>query len=203
MKYSMKKVRKVVKYITNTDELKAEKIRRVNKNKRDDLLALDEVGFRLEMYPFRGWSKRGSRCSHESSIRGHKNVNAIFMITTKGVFSYKLYNKPIKGPIFMEYLESLNEDLIKNKTLIMDNLRVHHMKVVKELLCKKKVSIEYTIPYSPELNPIEEMFSWIKIKLRSQMIKTQPELEHELSKLVSEINERGLGMYFDHAYGHR
>lgn len=74
------------------------------------------------------------------------------------------------------------------------------MKDIKTFFEKSKTVINYMPPYSPDLNPIEEMFSWIKIKLRTLLIKTPEELEYNLKLLVNQINNKGLKQYFDHSY---
>ena len=46
--------------------------------------------------------------------------------------------------------------------VIMDNLSVHHAREVKDLLKQAGILVLYLPPYSPDLNPIEEMFSYVK-----------------------------------------
>jgi transposase len=132
LKFSNKKVRKVTICDKNTKEIKDILINRINEKKRETVYALDEVGFRLEMYPNRGWSKKGTRCNYSSCIKSHKNVNAIFMISSQGVVSYKLHNKAIKGDTFLEFLNTLDPNTLNGKTIVMDNLRVHHMIAIKD-----------------------------------------------------------------------
>ena len=100
----------------------------------------------------------------------------------------------------MDFLRDIPTYKITKKQLVMDNLRTHHMKDVKAFFKKYKTEINYMPPYSPILNPIEEMFSWIKIKLRTLHIKTLTELVYNLKLLVNEINIKGLKHYFDHSY---
>lgn len=47
-------------------------------------------------------------------------------------------------------------------TLIMDNVRFHHSHKVKDLADQKGLRIVYTPPYSPDFNPIENVFSYVK-----------------------------------------
>ena len=94
----------------------------------------------------------------------------------------------------------LNRDDLKGNTLVLDNLRVHHNKEFKEKLEKIELSGEWLPPYSPDLNPIEEVFGWIKRALRYKIIKNEKELQSEVKKLVNEINRKGNLNYYKHSY---
>ena len=53
-----------------------------------------------------------------------------------------------------------------DSVLVMDNMKSHHAKVVKALLDKAKIPYLYLPPYSPDLNPIEKLWSKVKALLR-------------------------------------
>ncbi len=64
----------------------------------------------------------------------------------------------------------------------MDNMHSHHAKVVKQLLDSSKVTYLYLPPYSPDLNPIEKMWSKLKAFLRKEKIRIASELPSAISK---------------------
>ena len=66
--------------------------------------------------------------------------------------------------------------------IVMDNMRSHHAKVVKQLLDSSKVTYLYLPPYSPDLNPIEKMWSKLKAFLRKEKIRIASELPSAISK---------------------
>ena len=55
---------------------------------------------------------------------------------------------------------------------MMDNMRSHHVKAVREILESKGMKVLYLPPYSPDLNPIEKMWSKMKAILRSWKIRS-------------------------------
>ena len=59
-----------------------------------------------------------------------------------------------------------------NSVLIMDNMNSHHVKAVKELLDSSGVRYIYLPPYSPDLNPIEKLWSKVKAFLRKFKART-------------------------------
>ncbi len=55
--------------------------------------------------------------------------------------------------------------------VVMDNMRTHHSKAVKELIDELKINVIYLPPYSPDFNLIEKM--WSKIKICSAQVKSK------------------------------
>jgi len=200
LNYTMKINRKKTICAQNTVEIKQAFKEAMHNIQIENVYSLDEVGFQIEIYPRKGWSLRGTRCTYESTVRSHKNITGVFMISTKGIVSYNLTDKAIDKNAFLDFLKKIDPVLLINRTIVMDNLCVHHTKDVTNYLSSIGVQIKYTPPYSPELNPIEEMFSWIKRKLRYKHIKTIDQLKTHLTDLISEININGLKSYYTHAY---
>ena len=65
---------------------------------------------------------------------------------------------------FKRYLETdLLPHLNGNSILVMDNMKSHHAKAVKELLDSSGVRYIYLPPYSPDLNPFEKLWSKVKV----------------------------------------
>ena len=55
---------------------------------------------------------------------------------------------------------------------MMDNMRSHHVKAVREVLEEKGMKVLYLPPYSPDLNPIEKMWSKMKALLRGWKVRS-------------------------------
>ena len=83
--------------------------------------------------------------------------------------------------VFKAYLENdLMPHLSSDSILIMDNMRSHHVKAVKALLDHSRVQYVYLPPYSPDLNPIEKLWSKIKALLRKFKARTVGILPHAI-----------------------
>ena len=67
-----------------------------------------------------------------------------------------------KRDLETDLLPHLNGDPV----LVMDNMKSHHAKAVKNLLDSSGVRYIYLPPYSPNLNPIEKLWSKVKALLR-------------------------------------
>ena len=71
---------------------------------------------------------------------------------------------------------------------IMDNMRSHHAKIVTELLDKAGISYLYLPPYSPDLNPIEKMWSKMKSFLRKRKGRVAAELPEAVKAALETIS---------------
>ena len=98
---------------------------------------------------------RGSKYSIISAISISEVIAALY---TSG---------SVDSNVFLHFLEySLGPNLKSNQTVILDNVSFHKVKGVKELIKSSGAQILYLPPYSPDLSPIENMWSKIKSYLR-------------------------------------
>ena len=89
---------------------------------------------------------------------------------------------------FAEYLKTmLIPALSKTDIIVMDNMRSHHAKIVKQVLDESEINDLYLPPYSPDLNPIEKMWSKIKAYLRKVKVRTAPELPDAIERAFSTV----------------
>ena len=113
--------------------------------------------------------------------------NHITMIGAISIFRVEaaLYGLwPADGTIFSQFLQRHLLPLLDDKkVIVMDNVKFHKSKQVEEIITQSGAKLIYLPPYSPELNPIEEMWSKVKILLRKQAARTT-EIFHKAIKYV-------------------
>jgi len=146
------------------------------------LWALDEAGIYLESNNHYTWSPKGKPTVIERN-GSHKGINIIGAteITKRFSFLYDTYPKGgqedfrICAPQVIKFLERLrgyNQDLGIRKTfVILDNARIHTAKAVKAYAreMKDEMILIFLPPYSPELNPQENIWCWLKSFLAQAM----------------------------------
>lgn len=93
-------------------------------------------------------------------------------ICRNGLISFELLQGSYNSELLVQYLEQtfyerLPKDYLETAVVIMDNARFHHSAVVRQWFRDKDLTLEFLPPYSPQLNPIEEVFSMIKARYRS------------------------------------
>jgi hypothetical protein len=82
-----------------------------------------------------------------------------------------LNDRSIKAPEFMNFMDSCNETNGEvPTTMFLDNLRMHHQKVVKARATEHCIDMRYNAAYSPNFNPIEGLWAYAKNQFNRHMI---------------------------------
>lgn len=122
------------------------------------LVFLDESGVNINMtrHYARAWKNR--RAVDKTPLNTPCNTTVLSSIRLNGDCAYTVYQEGTTAERFAEYLKTkLLPTLSEADIIVMDNVRSHHVKAVKQLLDSSKVTYLYLPPYSPDLNPIEKM----------------------------------------------
>ena len=147
------------------------------------LVFLDESGVNINMtrHYARAWKNR--RAVDKTPFNTPCNTTVPSSIRLNGDCAYTVYQGGTTAERFAEYLKTkLLPTLSEADIIVMDNMRSHHAKAVKQLLDSSKVTYLYLPPYSPDLNPIEKMWSKLKAFLRKEKIRIASELPSAISK---------------------
>ncbi len=98
-----------------------------------------------------------------------KSISMISSITNQGKVRFMVYKDAMNADLFIKFMGRLLKDAGRKVFLVVDNLRTHHSKPVKEWLDEHKDEIEvfYLPSYSPELNPDEYLNCDMKAAVHS------------------------------------
>lgn len=134
------------------------------------VLFIDECGVAVHSRYNYGRSEKGKRANlNVQSIRG-KNFSVCAAISMENLEFYQTQEKPYNADDFIDYLKQLLEFFpngsIEKYTLIMDNVRFHHDNRVEEIVRGYNHEVLFLPPYSPFLNPIENMFNQLKFYIK-------------------------------------
>ena len=104
---------------------------------------------------------------------------------------------PMNGAVFLHYIrECLCPTLKAGDVVIADNLSSHKVMGVKEALEAVGATILYLPPYSPDLNPIEQLFSKLKALLRKAATRTVEGLWTEIGTVLDTLTPQECKRYF-------
>jgi transposase len=146
----------------------------------------DETGVTNELHYGRSYSPVG--VTPVAYVQAKRlSTSMISSITNQGKVRFMIYKGGMNVDIFKRFLERLIKDAQKKIFLIVDNLRVHHAKMLTEWLELNKDHIEliFLPSYSPERNPDEYLNNDLKIGLAArQHPKTPKDL---LGNIVSHM----------------
>lgn len=145
----------------------------------------DETGINNQAYHVKGFSPKGKTPEIPSYSKIEK-INMISAITNHGTCRFMCYEENMTQQLFINFMERLIKDADRKVLFIVDNLKVHHGKIVQEWLGNHKEEIEifYTSPYSPEINPDEYLNHNLKQNVHSGMI---PHTKEQIRKKTEDF----------------
>ncbi len=172
----------------------------IKKEPKKNLIFLDESGANLQMSPLYGRAKGQKRASIIVPYNRGKNITMISAISLDGVEAAYYGEGPTDGHVFTSFLEQcLCPQLHHGHIVIMDNVKFHHVDDVRKLIEGKGAKLIYLPPYTPELNPIEEMWSKIKTILRKHGARTLEKFQETIKIAFEAINCHDIKGWFTHA----
>lgn len=131
---------------------------------------LDEFGCNIALRRGKGRSRRGRRAFVEVPQQGH-NLSVCAAMDINGPIYHRKQYASYDSDSFVSFLEELVPKLPtiagKENILVMDNVAFHKTMAVRSLLYDLGIKFMYTPPYTPMLNPIEELFSKVKTFIKS------------------------------------
>jgi transposase len=162
----------------------------------------DETGARNSNQHGRSYAPKG-KTPVKMSMAKRFSVNMISTVTNKGKVEFMIYSGSMNTDRFIEFMKQLIKGKKRKIFLILDNLRVHHSKVVKQWVEQNIESIElfYLPSYSPEKNPDEYLNCDLKYGLSDNPSpKNEKQLKDNVKNhmLMLQANQERVKKYFNH-----
>lgn len=161
----------------------------------------DETGINNQAYNPRGYSPKGKTPVVKVEV-SRKRVNMMSAISPSGEHKFKLYEDSTNQQKLIEFMSLLIKDKKKAKVfLIIDNLKVHHGKLVLAWLLEHKDEIEvfYFPSYSPEINPDEYLNQILKQNIHSGMPpRNEKQITDKISHFMANLSAQMVQMLFHH-----
>jgi len=149
------------------------------------------------MAPLRGWAPKGERLPGKAPF-GHRNtMTFLAALRHDRVSAPWIIDGPINAERFRIYVEQvLVAELKPGDIVIMDNLGSHTPKAIRDAIRGAGARLLFLPKYSPDLNPIEKLFSKIKHWLRKAQARTRQAVDDELSKILTDVRPQECSNYF-------
>ncbi|WP_460667133.1 IS630 family transposase, partial [Kribbella swartbergensis] len=137
------------------------------------LVFLDETGTSTKMTRLRGRCLKGQRLYAKAPFGHWLTQTFVAGLRYSGLTAPWVIDGPMTRPIFETYVETqLAPTLSKGDVVILDNLPAHKSERAAQCLKQKGAWFLFLPPYSPDLNPIEQLFSKLKALLRKAEART-------------------------------
>lgn len=197
LKYSYKKISKKLfnksKKKLNTQQNKF--IKDIKQISTDNIICIDETYIHSNYCSNYGWSKKGEPLTHYIKSNPIK-YSIIMAISKKEIISYKIIKGNANSKIFFDFINELN-NLYTNHYFLMDNVNFHKSKFIQQLLSVSTNKLLYIPPYSPQYNPIEEVFSQIKSYIKEC---TNNNVIKKFIKSIKKVKKNNLVNYYKHSF---
>jgi len=163
----------------------------------DQLVFVDESGANLRMTRLYGRSPSGQRVCGRVPQGHYLTVTLIAGIVSRGCRAAWVFEGPMDGEMFLAWVrQALVPSLRPGQTVILDNLATHKVKGVREAIEAAGARLEYLPAYSPDFNPIENLWSKVKQGLRSAEPRTWRELLKAVKIAVASVSADDCRAFF-------
>lgn len=166
-----------------------------------DLVFLDETGMNLAMVSRYARAQRGQRAYAQQPKGRGKNLSIIGAVSLKTGFLTGLsFTGGTTGDMFLWFIETLLCPLLwPGAVVVMDNLPAHKVDGVRQAIEAVGARLIYLSPYSPDFNPIENLWSKLKGHVRAVEARTSEALHEAIAWGFSLITLQDVRHWFTHA----
>jgi transposase len=167
------------------------------------LVFIDETWTKTNMAPLRGWGEKGLRL-RALVPHGHwKTLTFLAALRHDGITAPCVFDGPINGESFLRYVEQFLCPALKpGDIVVMDNLGSHKGWAVRAALKSVGARLLFLPPYSPDLNPIEQVFAKLKHFIRKAKERTVHATWQRIGTLLKTFTPIECSNYFKNAgYG--
>jgi transposase len=167
------------------------------------LVFLDETWASTNMTPTRGRSPKGSRCLGRAPYGHWRTTTFVGALRQRGLVAPLVLDGPINGRAFRAWIEQfLVPELHPDDIVALDNLGSHKVAGIAAAIEAAGATLRYLPPYSPDYNPIEQVFAKLKTLLRKTAARTVEALWTAIGCLLDQFAADECGRYIRHAgYG--
>ena len=179
---------------------------------QDMMIFLDETGSdqrnAIRKY---GYSIRGRPLVSEKLLVHGKRISAIAFMSVHGMLDCKTVTGSVDGAIFYDFVQtSLLHHLMPfdgqnpHSVVVLDNCSIHHMEETIHMIQKVGAIVHFLLPYSLDLNPIEEAYSKVKatLKLSDEEADMGEDPEDLVLSAFSSVTKEDCQSWIDHALNH-
>lgn len=160
---------------------------------------LDETWTKTNMTRLRGRAARGQRLVDHAPHGHWQTTTFLAALRVDGLTAPLVVDDVINGELFLAYVQQqLAPTLQPGDIVVMDNLSSHKVKGVREAIEAAGATIVYLPPYSPDFNPIEQVFAKLKALLRKAKERTLEGLWQRIGSLLDFFTPSECQNYFRH-----
>jgi transposase len=181
------------------EEERANWRKQLSQQEADRLVFLDECGSNIALTPLYARAPKGERARGSVPRNRGKNMTLIASLSLEGIGASMILEGGVNAPVFETYVEQvLAPSLQPGQVVVMDNLSVHKVARVQQLIEDRGCHLLFLPAYSPDFSPIEETFSKIKAFLRRTGARTREALLEAIAQALLTVTPQDARGWFRH-----
>jgi len=164
------------------------------------LVFIDETWAKTNMTRRRGWAPCGRKLLAKVPQGRWRTLTFLAALRCDRIEAPGVIDGPINGESFLAYVEQvLVPTLRPGDIVIIDNLGSHKGKAVRRAIRATGAKLFFLPPYSPDLNPIEQVFAKLKTLLRKAAERTVEDTWRRIGALLHTFTDQECANYFRNA----
>ena len=149
------------------------------------------------MTPLRGWGPRGAKLVAKSPHGKWRTLTFLAALRSDRIEAPCVIDGPINANSFLAYVEQFLVPTLKpGDIVVMDNLGSHKGQAVRRAIRKAGAKLFFLPPYSPDLNPIEQLFAKLKQLLRKAAERSIEATWQRIGALLDAFTPQECANYF-------
>jgi transposase len=164
------------------------------------LVFIDETGTSTNMARLRGRAPRGERLVGKIPQGHWKTTTFVAGLRATALTAPCVIDGPMNGNAFLAYVEQVLAPSLKpGDIVVLDNLSAHKVPSVREAIEAAGARLLYLPPYSPDFNPIEQLFAKLKALLRRAAERSVAGLWNRIAGRLDQFPPNECANYFRNA----
>src|SRR5438874_5369868 len=164
------------------------------------LVFIDETWTKTNMAPLRGWARCGERLLAKVPYGHWNTMTFVAALRHDRIEAPWLLDGPINGERFRLYVEKvLVPTLLPGDIVIADNLGSHKRKAVRQAIRAAGAKLLLLPKYSPDLNPIEQVFAKVKHFLRTAAARSVETICTAIGEILGAFTPDECANYFQNS----
>ena len=164
------------------------------------LVFVDETGTTTSMTRTYGWGHKGKPLLGRAPHGHWMTSTFVAGLQHDGILAPMLIDTPMTGVIFRQWLvEHLIPEMQPGSIVVCDNLPAHKVAHVRQCLEDAGMGLLYLPPYSPDFNPIEQVFAKVKALLRQAAPRSFDAICQALNAILNRFSPAQCSNYIRHA----
>lgn len=164
------------------------------------LVFVDESGFRLGSPQRYGWAPIGQKAPGKSTQGRWETMTMIGAVALDGLRGFLTIDAATNTEVFVAFVRhELCPRLNPGDLVVMDNLSAHKVSEVRILIQERGADVLFIPPYSPEFNPIEQVWAKLKGIIRRFATRTRDAFDRAVAYALDAITSQDIRAWTDYA----